>query len=102
VTPLENLVGYLHEDWADDYESAWQGVEHFVQSEPADARRLRAGIESVVRVSGSELQLEDRLFDAGLRYQPSDDGWGSYREWLLAVADRVDELLRGKASESAD
>lgn len=102
MRPLENLVGYLHEDWADDYEDAWYAVEDFVQNEPADAPLLRADVESAISVSSTELQLEQRLFDAGLRYVPSDDGWHSHGQWLLAVADRVDELLRGQASEPAD
>jgi hypothetical protein len=30
----------------------------------------------------------------GLDYLPTGDGWASHRTWLLAVADRVEEILR--------
>jgi len=37
--------------------------------------------------------LRAAVYALGLNYLPTADGWKSYGEWLLAVADRVDELL---------
>jgi hypothetical protein len=34
------------------------------------------------------------LFRLGLGYRIQFHGWTSHRDWLLAVADRVDEVLR--------
>lgn len=92
---LETLLGgYLHEDWADDYANAWQAVDDFTHAEPDHAPALRSDVEEVLKRCGSEAELELQLRRLGLAYRPAYDGWDSKRVWLLAVADRVEEVLR--------
>jgi hypothetical protein len=87
------LGGYLNEDWADDYADPWQAVDDFVQSQHSDALNLRHAIEDVIRQYPSEDALFARLLRLGLGYRIQFHGWTSHRTWLLAVADRVDEIL---------
>lgn len=92
---LEQLLGgYLNEDWADDYADPWQAVEDFPPSQGSYALRLRPEIEDIIRQYPSEDALFARLLRLGLGYRIQFHGWTSHRDWLLAVADRVDEVLR--------
>ncbi len=103
---LENLLaGYLHEDWRDEYESAWSAIRDFALSEPTHAPALGAEVHDLLERFSDEDDAVVAQFltsDLGLGYAAEADGWGSYREWLLAVADRVDELLRGQPPEPPD
>lgn len=103
---LHNLLGgYLNEDWHDEYEDASTAIADFARSEPAHAFALSTDARSLLTQfgKGDDAALVACLTcQYGLGYLPSADGWGTYREWLLAVADRVDALLRGQASERAD
>ncbi len=87
------LVGYLHEDWADDYPDVWHAIDDYSTSNPTRARRLRADVDHVLERCHTENDTEDCLDRLGLTYHPPGAGWNSYRQWLVAVADRVDELL---------
>lgn len=92
---LEQLLGgYLNEDWADDYADPWQAVEDFPPSQGGYALRLRPEIEDIIRQYPSEDALYARPLRLGLGYRIQFPGWTSHRDWLLAVADRVDEVLR--------
>lgn len=92
---LEQLLGgYLNEDWADDYADPWQAVDDFAHSQDDDALHLRRAIEDVIRTYPSEDALFARLVQLGLGYRIQFHGWTSHRDWLLAVADRVEETLR--------
>lgn len=88
------LGGYLHEDWQETYHDAWLAVEGFVHFEDDYAPLVRNEITEVLDQFQSEADLHRRLLRLGLGYHPPADGWTSYRDWLLAVADRVDEILR--------
>ena len=88
------LGGYLHEDWADDYPTALQAIDEFTHAEPDHAPQIRADVDEVVRRFGSEAELAVQLRKLGLVYRIQFDGWTSHRDWLLAVADRVEEILR--------
>ncbi len=99
---IESLASYLHEDWADDYPTSWDAIDDFATGEPLHASLLRHEVELAIDKFPADTALAQRLFDLGLRYCPSADGWPTYREWLLAVADRVDELLRGQPPEPPD
>ena len=87
------LGGYLHEDFADFHGNAWGAVDAFVQNQPEYAPQLRRQITELISASPSEADLERALVVLGLNYLPTADGWDSHRTWLLAVADRVDQLL---------
>lgn len=91
---LHQLLGaYLYEDWYIDYGDPWLAVEAFVQEEPDYAPSLRADIDRAVAEAASDQELERRLDRLGLGYAATNAGWSSYRTWLLAVADRVEQLL---------
>jgi CdiI immunity protein len=91
---VQFLGGYLNEDWADDYSDPWDAVDDFARSQHGAALNLRYDIETLLREHPSQDALEDRLIRLGLGYRIQFHGWTSHREWLLAVADRVDEVLR--------
>jgi contact-dependent growth inhibition (CDI) system CdiI-like immunity protein len=91
---LRQLVGaYLNEDWYLIYQEPWVAVAAFVRDEPEDAPLVSADIRRAVAESNSDSDLEDLLDKFGLGYDAVSAGWQSYQAWLLAVADRVDELL---------
>lgn len=92
---LHHMVGaYLNEDWYLEYGDPWTAVEAFARDEPEYAPAVGADIRRAVAESGSGDELERRLDRFGLGYDATGAGWPSYSAWLLAVADRVDELLR--------
>jgi CdiI immunity protein len=92
---LETLLGdYLHEDYAYCHGTAWGAVDTFAQEERHYASQLRIEITDILTACQSEPELERAVARLGLNYLPSADGWTSYRAWLLAVADRVDDILR--------
>lgn len=91
---LDYLLGYLHEDWADDYPDVWSAIEDFALHDVDRATGLRTDIIEAIRRHPTEQGLDQYLFDVGLRYRIAADGWTSHRDWLLALADRVDEILR--------
>jgi hypothetical protein len=91
---LHHLMGaYLNEDWYLCYGDSWVAVEAFVRDEPEYAAAMTADIEQAVEESASDSDLEKRLDKFGLGYAATTAGWASYGAWLLAVADRVDEIL---------
>ena len=91
---LHQLMGaYLHEDWYLEYGDPWVAVEAFTRDEPEHAPALSADIRRVIDQSTSDSELEARLDKFGLGYAATTDGWSSYEAWLVAVADRVDQLL---------
>jgi hypothetical protein len=87
------LGGYLNEDWYLEYGDPWIAVEAFVREEPDYAPSLRTDIDLAVAAAASDQELGRRLGKLGLGYAATTAGWHSYRTWLLAVADRVEELL---------
>jgi hypothetical protein len=91
---LDNLIGaYLYEDWYFDYGDPWVAVEAFTRDEPGYAPAVNADIRRAVALSKTDAELEDFLDKLGLGYDAVSAGWKSYGEWLLAVADRIDQLL---------
>jgi hypothetical protein len=93
---LDNLIGaYLYEDWFIDYGDPWAAVEAFVRDEPAYAPLVCAEIRRAVAQANSDSDLEGLLDKFGLGYDAVSAGWASYGAWLLAVAERVDQLLHG-------
>jgi hypothetical protein len=92
---LHTLLGaFLNEDFVLLYGDAWGAVEAFAREEPDYSRQLRREITDVLTAYQSEAELEHALVRLGLGYLISYDGWDSHRTWLLAVADRVDDILR--------
>jgi hypothetical protein len=92
---LEQLLGgYLHEDWADDYADFLHAIDAFVEHQPSYAPAVPGEIAQLLGECGSDAVLEQRLDDLGLVYYPPGLGWSSYRNWMLAVADRVEQALR--------
>src|SRR5947209_4608918 len=90
------LAGYLHEDFPDDYGDAWGAVEAFALNEPEDPPRIRDDVTKLLATVSSEEEVRRVVLDdLGSYYLAEADGW-TYREWLQAVADRVDELLQSR------
>jgi hypothetical protein len=83
---------YLNEDWPVFYGEPWNAIEAFARREPEHAPRLRTEVERVLETIASEEQVRDFVLDdLECNYLPELDGW-TYRDWLLALADRVDEV----------
>jgi hypothetical protein len=91
------LQAYLHEDMDDDYESTWDAVEHFAVSEGQVPHHIGEEIARLLASARSESELRESLRRLGCNYRPQAEGW-TYRGWLEAVADRVDETLRSKGN----
>jgi len=87
------LSGYLNEDWYLEYGDPWVAVEAFVREEPDYAPSLRTDVQRAMAAADSDLELERCLDSLGLGYAATTAGWDTYRNWLVAVADRVEELL---------
>jgi len=94
LAALDALIGgYLNQDWPEEYRDPWAAVERFVEWEPDFAPHLRADVVWLTARCESDQDLVYVLDRMALGYAATNDGWKSYGEWLLAVADRVDELL---------
>lgn len=92
---LDTLIGgYLNEDWYLEYGDPWLAIERFVLWEPDYAPSVRADVVTVLDQCRSDAELEIIMDKLGLGYAVTTAGWESYRAWLLAVADRVDAILR--------
>jgi hypothetical protein len=90
------LAGYLHEDFHDDYGDAWGAVDAFALNEPEDPPHVREDVTRLLATVSSEQEVRRIVLDDfGSCYLAEVDGW-TYREWLQAVADRVDEILQSK------
>lgn len=88
------IGGYLNEDWYMEYGNPWSAIERFVLWEPDNAPHIRSDVDAVISQCGSDQDVEKVLDGFGLGYAATDVGWDSYGNWLLAVAERVEELLR--------
>jgi hypothetical protein len=71
----------------------WAAVERFVLWEPEYAPSVRAEVDKLLVQCGTDEEVERMMDTFGLGYAATTAGWASYGTWLLAVADRVDELL---------
>jgi hypothetical protein len=90
------LGGYLHEDFNDEFGDSWRAVDGFAVNEPEDPPHIRDEVTRLLASVSSEAELRRIVLDElGSCYLPEADGW-TYRGWLEAVADRVDETLRSK------
>jgi hypothetical protein len=94
LNALGTLIGgYLNEDWPEEYGDPWVAIERFVLWEPGFAPAVRSDVDRVIAECTSDQEVEKVLDKFGLGYAATTAGWDSYGAWLLAVADRVDELL---------
>jgi hypothetical protein len=84
---------YLHEDWVDDYPDLWHAVDDFIDGEPDWAPRFNVDVQQLLGECQTEQEIERRLDQLGMVYNPLGDGWDSYRAWLLAVAAHVEDAL---------
>ena len=87
------IGGYLNEDWYLEYGDPWIAIERFVLWEPGYARGVRADVDKLTAQCGADEEIEQIMDSFGLGYDAVGAGWSSYRTWLLAVADRVDQIL---------
>jgi hypothetical protein len=84
------LQAYLHQDWAEDYSSAWDGLQAFLDEEgSAAATGLVEDIRLVMAEQPSEDQLRELVIgELGSGYYPPGDGMG-FGAWLAEVAKRA-------------
>lgn len=87
------IGGYLNEDWYLEYGDPWVAIERFVLWEPDYAPRVRTDVDKLIAQDRSDEEVEQMMDKFGLGYDAVGAGWSSYRTWLLAVADRVDQIL---------
>jgi hypothetical protein len=89
------LQGYFNLDWSEDHDNPWDVVEAFAHDESELAEHLPAEIADVLSNMPTEENLRDLLLNEFFcGYLPTADGW-TYRAWLQAVADRVEQTLHG-------
>jgi hypothetical protein len=94
LNALGTLIGgYLHEDWYLEYGDPWVAIERFVLWEPDYAPFVRADVDKLVARCRTDEEVVQVMDEFGLGYDATSAGWASYGTWLLAVADRVDQLL---------
>lgn len=84
---LAALFGYLHQDWADDYDNVWEAVSAFKRDEVVatieDACRQLAELE---RAAPSENDLRDLIVvRMGSGYWPPGDGY-TFGSWVRALS----------------
>ncbi len=92
---LRTLIGgYLNEDWPEEYGDPWAAIERFVLWEPDFAPFVQADVSRLIAQCQSDSEVEETLGKFGLGYAATNAGWDTYGDWLLAVAGRVEELLR--------
>jgi hypothetical protein len=87
------IGGYLNEDWPEEYGDPWAAIERFVLWEPGYAPSVQVDVSRLIGRCASDAEVENALAKFGLGYAATNDGWATYTSWLLAVADRVEELL---------
>jgi hypothetical protein len=91
---LDQLMGHFHEDFMEDYGDPWVAVDDFVRGNREFARLIPGEVRFLLQSGASESELSRTVHDVlGSAYLPTADGW-TYRGWLEAVADRVEEILR--------
>jgi hypothetical protein len=87
---LRHLLGaYLHQDWADEFPTVWEGVTAFMRDEPAMVDPLRADVDTLLAEGRSEDALRRLLVDeCGIGYWAPGDGL-SFSEWLAELRARL-------------
>ena len=91
----ELLHMYFHQDWVDDFSDPWEVVDDFIREEPQLAAGLPAEVNGLLQENPSEERLKQLLvYELHCGYYMEADGW-TYRGWLSAVADRVEQALHG-------
>ena len=88
------LGGFLNEDVFEYYATIEEAVDDFARVQRHTAPRLRADVGAILEQCQDDLALQTAVEELGLQVLPLVDGWPSYRAWLLAMADRVDAVLR--------
>ena len=93
---------YLHEDFDDDFRDVWGAVEQFVRDNSEEARRIRGEVSELLATVSAESELKHVIYrELGSAYNPAVHGW-TFRDWLAAVADRVDGILNARDKETTE
>jgi hypothetical protein len=94
-TALAQFLGvYLHQNWRIDYTDVWAAIEDFVASDRQHALGIHADVPDLLwGLVPSDKKLRMVVIDdLDCWYQPESEGW-TYRAWLQAVSERVNDLL---------
>ena len=89
----QSLGVYLYQDWADDYPTMWAAVDDFLVSERELAQRLSADVTRLVSSVASDEELRAIVLGPLDSWYLAEPGGWSYRNWLLAVSQRVEHAL---------
>ncbi|MBS0661197.1 MAG: hypothetical protein JSR82_23510 [Verrucomicrobia bacterium] len=85
------LGGYLHEDWADEFDRWEEALAHYLRQEPAaEVERCRVELRELVVTRRTDAELGAFCQDLGCAYLP-DGGW---RKWLKAVLTQLERAAR--------
>lgn len=85
------MGAYLHQDF-DSIGTVDDNVDRFVDDEPELASSLPGEIAALLDDEPSEDAIATLLDSMGCELQPGPDD-GSYRDWLSAMANRVEARL---------
>lgn len=90
---LEQLFRlYLHEDWADDGDDVWDVIDDYARSDD-QAPLLGAEVEVILAAGPTETALRHLVLKRLSSGYAPDEGGLTFREWLTAVAARVEQVL---------
>jgi hypothetical protein len=79
---------YLHQDWPDEYGSAWAAVDDFLANEPR-AAQLPDEVTALLAEQPSDDGLREAFLDTlDSGYLPEADGF-TVRDWLTALRERA-------------
>jgi hypothetical protein len=99
---LENLAqGFLYEDWPFQYSNeVMLAVDDFARSQAELGPALLAEIVKILASTPNEEAVAAIVKECDPTYEPSLDGF-TYREWLVAVAARVEKVMGEDAGQQA-
>lgn len=83
---LSTVLGaYLYQDWSFEYDTMWDAVRDFRDSEPAPVvAAVAVQVRRILDADHDEAELETVLDQLGIEYNPPGDGW-TYRDWLTEL-----------------
>lgn len=90
---LSNFLGaYFHQDFDAEYAEPWDAVLDYRRGATGARRATVANqIRHLVAISDDDQDIEAAVDSLGMHYSPTYDGYSSYRVWLTAVADFLDD-----------
>jgi hypothetical protein len=90
---LAHLAGaYFHLDWAEEFDNEWTAVDAFAKGSADLAPGLPREVDQLLTDCPTDADVSAYLCSIGSALTGPEDG-GSAREWLRAIARRVEDSL---------